>query len=112
VVSEAKPNGGYGNYIRIEHADGIATAYGHLSRFAPGLKPGAKVSRGELVGFSGNTGRSTGPHLHFEVLADGKPVDPLTHAAIARLAGIDLEQFARQVTARERERDSEAAAEQ
>ncbi|MBN9088758.1 MAG: M23 family metallopeptidase [Reyranella sp.] len=109
VVSEARHNGGYGNYIRIEHADGVATAYGHLSRFAPGLKPGARVMRGELVGFSGNTGRSTGPHLHFEVLADGKPVDPLLHAAIAQLAGIDLEQFARQVTARERERDSEAA---
>jgi murein DD-endopeptidase MepM/ murein hydrolase activator NlpD len=110
VVREARRNGGYGNYIRIEHADGVATAYGHLSRFAPGLKPGRKVVRGELVGFSGNTGRSTGPHLHFEVLADGTPVDPLTRAAVARLAGSDLEEFDRQVTARERERDSEAAA--
>jgi murein DD-endopeptidase MepM/ murein hydrolase activator NlpD len=109
VVSEAKPYGGYGNYIRIEHADGLATAYGHLSRFAPGVKPGTAVVRGELVAFSGNTGRSTGPHLHFEVLTGGKPVDPLTHAAIAQLGGSDLEQFGKQMIARERERDSEAA---
>jgi len=109
TVTDAKPNGGYGNYIRIEHSETVATAYGHLSRFAPGIKPGAKVIRGELVAFSGNTGRSTGPHLHFEVLNGGKPVDPLAHAAVAQLAGIDLEQFARQVTTRERERDSEAA---
>ena len=109
VVSEAKPYGGYGNYVRIEHADGVATAYGHLSRFAPGVKPGTAVVRGELVAFSGNTGRSTGPHLHFEVLTGGKPVDPLTHAAIAQLGGADLEQFAKQMVARERERDSEAA---
>jgi murein DD-endopeptidase MepM/ murein hydrolase activator NlpD len=108
VVSGARPNGGYGNWIRIDHADGVATAYGHLSRFAPRIKPGVRVSRGELVGFSGNTGRSTGPHLHFEVQTGGKPVDPLTHAAIAQLAGVDLDRFAKQVAAEERERESEA----
>lgn len=108
VVTDAKPNGGYGNYVRIEHADGVATAYGHLSRFAPGVKPGTKVVRGELVGFSGNTGRSTGPHLHFEVLSDGKPVDPLVHAAIAQLAGADLERFAKLVSSSEQERAREA----
>ena len=108
VVKEAKPNGGYGNYVRLDHDDGVATAYGHLSRFAPGLKPGKPVARGELLGFSGNTGRSTGPHLHFEVLSDGKPVDPLTRAAVAQLAGCDLEVFAKKVAAAERERESEA----
>jgi murein DD-endopeptidase MepM/ murein hydrolase activator NlpD len=108
VVAGAKPNGGYGNYIRIEHDNGVATAYGHLSRFAPGIKPGAKVARGELVGFSGNTGRSTGPHLHFEVLSDGKPVDPLTHATIAQLGGTDLERFAKKVAEDERVRANEA----
>jgi murein DD-endopeptidase MepM/ murein hydrolase activator NlpD len=109
VVKDARRNGGYGNYVRVEHEDGVATAYGHLSRFAPNLKPGAKVVRGQLLGFSGNTGRSTGPHLHFEVLSDGKPVDPLTHAAIAQLAGVDYEHFSQLVTERERVRDSEAS---
>ena len=111
VVSGARPNGGYGNWIRIDHTDGFATAYGHLSRFAPGIKPGVPVVRGELVGFSGNTGRSTGPHLHFEVLTDGKPVDPLSHAAIAQLSGADLERFTRQVAAERRERESEEGVE-
>jgi murein DD-endopeptidase MepM/ murein hydrolase activator NlpD len=110
VVKDAKPNGGYGNYVRLEHDDGVATAYGHLSRFAPGLKPGKQVTRGELVGFSGNTGRSTGPHLHFEVLTDGKPVDPLVHAAIDQLAGPDLDAFEKKVEADQRERQSEAQA--
>jgi murein DD-endopeptidase MepM/ murein hydrolase activator NlpD len=108
VVRDARRNGGYGNYVRVDHADGVATAYGHLSRFAPNLKPGTKVVRGQLLGFSGNTGRSTGPHLHFEVLTDGKPVDPLVHAAIAQLAGVDYEHFSQLVTERERVRDSEA----
>jgi murein DD-endopeptidase MepM/ murein hydrolase activator NlpD len=107
-VTEAQPYGGYGNYIRIDHGDGIATAYGHLSRFAPLIKPGARVSRGQLVGFTGNTGRSTGPHLHFEVLTDGKQVDPLAHAGIAQLGGPDLDRFTQQVTANERERAIEA----
>lgn len=111
VVSGARPNGGYGNWIRIDHTDGFATAYGHLSRFAPGIKPGVPVVRGELVGFSGNTGRSTGPHLHFEVLTDGKPVDPLSHAAIAQLSGADLERFTRQVAAERREREREEGVE-
>ncbi|WP_428675506.1 M23 family metallopeptidase [Reyranella sp.] len=108
VVVGARPNGGYGNWVRVDHADGVATAYGHLSRFAPRIKPGVRVARGELLGFSGNTGRSTGPHLHFEVIADGQPVDPLTHAGMAQLAGTDLERFAKQVAAEERERESES----
>jgi len=111
VVSGARRNGGYGNWVRIEHAEGVATAYGHLSRFAPRIKPGTRVAQGELLGFSGSTGRSTGPHLHFEVIADGEPVDPLAHAAVAQLAGADLERFARQVAAEERERERESKSE-
>jgi murein DD-endopeptidase MepM/ murein hydrolase activator NlpD len=107
VVTGARPNGGYGNWVRVDHADGVATAYGHLSRFAPRIKPGVRVARGELLGFSGNTGRSTGPHLHFEVIADGQPVDPLAHAGLAQLAGADFERFTRQVAAEERERERE-----
>jgi murein DD-endopeptidase MepM/ murein hydrolase activator NlpD len=110
VIEKVGPNAGYGNYVRIDHGDGLATAYGHLTRFAPGIKPGTHVVQGQLVAFSGNTGRSTGPHLHFEVLTDGRPVDPLTHAKIAQLSGIDLERFRRQVEAEERERDSGAKA--
>src|SRR5204862_4924964 len=112
VVAGARPNGSYGNWIRIDHDEGMSTAYGHLSRFAPGIKPGVKVARGEVVAFSGNTGRSTGPHLHFEVRTDGKPVDPLTHAAMAQLGGADLERFAKKVAADERERESELKATQ
>ena len=107
TIEKVGPYAGYGNYLRIEHGDGLATAYGHLSRFAPGIKPGVHVAQGRLVAFSGNSGRSTGPHLHFEVLTDGKPVDPLAHAKIARLAGVDLVRFDRLVTMREHERDGD-----
>ena len=105
-IDKVGPYAGYGNYVRIEHGDGLATAYGHLSRFAPGIRPGVHVVQGELVAFSGNTGRSTGPHLHFEVLSDGQPVDPLAHAKVAQLAGIDLMRFEHLVAERERERES------
>ena len=68
VVVGAAPNGRYGNWIRIEHGGKLATVYGHLMAFAPGIEPGESVVRGELIGFVGSTGRSTGAHLHFEVL--------------------------------------------
>ena len=109
TIEKVGPYAGYGNYVRIEHGDGLATAYGHLSRFAPGIKPGVHVAQGQLVAFSGNTGRSTGPHLHFEVLTDGRPVDPLAHAKIAQLAGVDLVRFDHLVAERERERESSSA---
>jgi murein DD-endopeptidase MepM/ murein hydrolase activator NlpD len=109
VVQAVGPYAGYGNYVRIAHTDGIDTAYGHLSRFAPGLKPGVAVVRGQLIAFSGSTGRSTGPHLHFEVRTDSKPVDPLTHAAVAQLSGPDLDRFTRLVSTEQRERESDDA---
>jgi murein DD-endopeptidase MepM/ murein hydrolase activator NlpD len=108
VVVGARPNGGYGNWVRVDHGDGVATAYGHLSRFAPRIKPGVRVARGELLGLSGSTGRSTGPHVHFEVITDGQPVDPLAHAGVAQLAGGEFERFTKQVAAEEREREREA----
>jgi murein DD-endopeptidase MepM/ murein hydrolase activator NlpD len=68
---------GYGNAIVVDHGDGIATLYGHLSRF--GVRRGAQVDAGEAIGAVGNTGNSTGPHLHFEVRVNGTPVDPLPY---------------------------------
>jgi murein DD-endopeptidase MepM/ murein hydrolase activator NlpD len=78
VVTQAGPAGGYGNIIRIRHADGWATGYAHLMAFAPGIADGARVLRGEVIGFVGHTGLATGPHLHYEVSHDGVKLDPLT----------------------------------
>ncbi|MBK1696677.1 hypothetical protein CKO21_05410 [Rhodovibrio salinarum] len=69
-------NGGYGNYIEIDHGHGFETAYAHMRGFAKGLHRGARVSQGEVIGYVGNTGNSTGPHLHYEVLKHGSPVNP------------------------------------
>ena len=78
LIEEVGPKGQYGNYIRIRHANGYQTAYGHMSRFAPGLREGTKVRQGQVIGFVGNTGFSTGPHLHYEVLVNSRFVDPLS----------------------------------
>jgi len=69
---------GYGNCVMIRHRDGNATVYAHLGSFSAGLGPGQYVIQGEVIGFSGNTGNSTGPHLHFEARdPNGKPFDPM-----------------------------------
>jgi murein DD-endopeptidase MepM/ murein hydrolase activator NlpD len=78
VIEEAGPKGQYGNYIRIRHANGYQTAYAHMSRFAQGVREGVKVRQGQVIGFVGNTGFSTGPHLHYEVLVNNRWVDPLS----------------------------------
>jgi len=78
VVTVAGPSGGYGNLLRIRHSAGWDTGYAHLSRYAPGIAPGAPVERGEVVAFVGHTGLATGPHLHFEVSHNGVRLDPLT----------------------------------
>jgi murein DD-endopeptidase MepM/ murein hydrolase activator NlpD len=110
LVVGAAPNGRYGNWIRIEHGGKLATVYGHLSGFASGLQPGMMVSRGDVIGYVGSTGRSTGAHLHFELQVDGKPVNPITHPELkrAQLRGPDFERFRRQVAASLVERDLEA----
>ncbi len=111
VVIGAAPNGGYGNWIRIDHQGKLSTVYGHLSSFAPGIQEGARVSQGELIGFVGNTGRSTGSHLHFEILSNGKAVDPLAYPDLkrAQLRGADLERFRKQVNNALAERERETA---
>ncbi|MET0545432.1 MAG: peptidoglycan DD-metalloendopeptidase family protein [Caulobacterales bacterium] len=76
AVVEAGRKGGYGNYVRIRHANGYETAYGHLSRFGSGVRKGARVSQSQIIAFSGNTGASTGPHLHYEVIVKGQQINP------------------------------------
>ena len=71
-------NGGYGNYIRIRHNSDYSTAYAHLSRYAKGMRKGKRVKQGQVIGYVGNTGRSTGPHLHYEILRGGRQVNPMT----------------------------------
>jgi len=76
-VAFAGVAGGYGNTVYIDHPDGSQTRYAHMSRFAPDAREGQSVQAGEVIGYVGTTGRSTGPHLHFELWVNGKPVDPL-----------------------------------
>ncbi|MGE5358787.1 MAG: M23 family metallopeptidase [Bacteroidales bacterium] len=75
VVESASWNGGYGNLIAINHGFGVTTRYAHLSAFA--VKPGDRVRQNDVIGYVGSTGRATGPHLHYEVLVNGKLVDPM-----------------------------------
>src|SRR5216117_1455079 len=76
IVTEAGRNGGYGNLIEIRHANGIRTRYGHLSRFATGVHVVQRVSQEQTIGYVGSTGLSTGPHLHYEFLVNGRPTNP------------------------------------
>jgi murein DD-endopeptidase MepM/ murein hydrolase activator NlpD len=94
-VARAGPYGGYGNYIELVHTPEIATAYGHMSRLAPGMRPGAQVRQGQVIGFVGSTGMATGPHLHYEFHRGGRPVNPLVQRASMRLrlAGQELAAF-------------------
>ena len=77
VVESIGRQGGYGNAIVLRHPNNITTLYAHQSRFASGLKKGDRVSQGQVIGYVGSTGWSTGPHLHYEFRVSGKPVDPL-----------------------------------
>jgi murein DD-endopeptidase MepM/ murein hydrolase activator NlpD len=75
VVGAAGWSGGYGLLVAISHGDGVQTRYGHMSRLA--VAPGQQVSRGDVIGYVGSTGQSTGPHVHYEVRVNGAAIDPL-----------------------------------
>ncbi len=94
-VEMAGWNGAYGKYIRIRHNDGYSTAYGHLSGFGKGLRKGTRVRQGQIIGYTGSTGRSTGPHLHYEVLVYGNQVNPqgMNLPTAQALSGSGLAQF-------------------
>jgi len=77
VVEKVGLEGGYGKYIRIKHNNGYETAYGHMSAFAKGMEAGKRVRQGQVIGFVGSTGMSTGPHVHYEILVNGRFVDPM-----------------------------------
>jgi len=76
VVSQYGWNGGYGNMIEINHGNGYQTLYSHMSTL---LIRGGYVTRGQVIGFMGNTGRSTGPHLHFEIIRNGVQQNPMNY---------------------------------
>ena len=95
VIVQIGPFSSYGNYIRIRHNSEYSTAYAHMDHFAKGLHEGDRVRQGDIIGYVGTTGRSTGPHLHYEVLVAGEQVNPLDIKLPAgeKLAGADLDAF-------------------
>ena len=95
VIEKAGRFSSYGNYVLIRHDSKLKTAYGHISRFAKGIRPGTRVKQGETIAYVGNTGRSTGPHLHFEVHVNGVEVNPASvkYASDNSLDGQRLKKF-------------------
>ena len=77
TIETAGWEGGYGKYIKIKHPNGYETAYGHMSAFAKGIEPGKRVRQGQVIGFVGSTGMSTGAHVHYEIMVNGRFVDPM-----------------------------------
>ncbi|MDY0882493.1 peptidoglycan DD-metalloendopeptidase family protein [Dongia soli] len=99
VVVEVGQKNGYGNYVRIKHNVTYSTAYAHCSRFAAGLHKGDRVKQGEVIAYVGQTGRATGPHLHYEILVDNQQVNPskVKIADSNKLTGRQLVAFKAQV---------------
>ena len=93
VVSFAGWHGGHGNMVKLDHAGGLGTGYAHMSRIA--VSPGTRVAQGQVIGYVGSTGLSTGPHLHFEVYRNGTPVNPtgVSFASQSLLSGAELDAF-------------------
>ena len=83
LVKKAFRNGGYGNYVLLDHGNGYTTSFSHMQAYL--VKKGERVKRGQIIGLVGNTGRSTGPHLHYEVALNKKPLNPYNFMKIASL---------------------------
>ncbi len=96
VVLSAGRNAGYGNYVEIRHDPEFHTAYGHLSRFGPGIHSGVRVAQGQVIGYVGMTGLATGPHLHYEVIRNDDKVNPLSVNLPSgrKLKGAEFDEFA------------------
>jgi murein DD-endopeptidase MepM/ murein hydrolase activator NlpD len=97
VITYAGRKGGYGNFVQINHGGGLATGYGHMSRIA--ARPGQRVRQGQIIGYVGSTGLSTGPHLHYELYRNGTAINPLSvrFTQRAQLSGNDLARFRAQL---------------
>ncbi|GGB28696.1 peptidase M24 [Sphingomonas metalli] len=97
TVASAGRNAGYGNFVKLNHPGGLASGYGHMSRIA--VRGGQQVRQGQVIGYVGSTGLSTGPHLHWEVWKNGQSVNPrsISFASVARLSGGNLAAFKRRV---------------
>lgn len=95
VVVEARRWGGYGNWLRIRHNNGLESGYGHLSRYGSGIRAGQRVSQGQIVAYVGSTGASTGPHLHYELWRNGQRINPagVRTQEGTELSGADLAAF-------------------
>lgn len=98
VVQGAGRSGGYGNFVKIVHGGGLASGYGHMSRIA--VSRGERVRQGQVIGYVGSTGMSTGPHLHWEVWRNGQTINPrsISFASVAALSGEDLRRFKARVS--------------
>ena len=105
TIEKAGKFSSYGNYVRIRHRAGLETAYAHMQGFRAGIRPGSRVKQGQVIGYVGTTGRSTGPHLHYEILIGGKQVNPagVKLAGGRSLAGKDLKSFKQIVASRDAE---------
>ncbi len=95
IIEFAGRNGGYGKYIRIRHNNGYKTAYAHLSNYKKGISKGVRVNQGEVIGYVGSTGNSTGPHLHYEIIYNNNHINPLKLKLPSGkiLKGKELEKF-------------------
>tara|TARA_Y100001970_G_scaffold199405_1_gene242555 strand:- start:1814 stop:3100 length:1287 start_codon:yes stop_codon:yes gene_type:complete len=99
VIEFVGRNGGYGKYIRIRHNNNYKTAYAHLSGYKSGISKGVRVNQGDVIGFVGSTGISTGPHLHYEIIYNNKQINPLNLKLPSgkKLKGNELERFLKEI---------------
>jgi len=95
VVVEARRYGGYGNWIRVRLSSGVDVGFAHMSRYGAGMRPGVRVRQGQVIGYVGSTGMSTGPHLHYEAFRGGKRINPLSLRVTSgtQLTGAELAAF-------------------